>query len=111
MWPFDIDDRLRRRVKALETRLGELEETASTLATSTKNTRSELQAQLDTVEAWLRKVSGVVHGRRGAEISAEKNVPARALDKLDKNELRARVGLMPGKAAPKVGSSDTTIEE
>lgn len=111
MWPFSTDESLRRRLKALETRFSELEEIATTLPGTIKTTRTDLQAQLDTIEAWLRKVSGVVHGRKGAEVSAEKTVPTKPVDKMNKNELRAFVGLRPGRPAPKIEPQQVDIEE
>jgi len=111
MWPFMTNDRLRTRLKALETRCDELEHALARVAGAAKQWSLEFQKQLDTQEDWLRKVSGKVHGRIGAEISAEKSVPPKDLDKMDKNALRALVGLRPGKAAPKVEPHQSDIEE
>lgn len=97
MWPFNTDERLRKRLKALETRLSDAEDAATTLATTVRNNAVSHQKQLDTLESWLRKVSGTVNGQKGANGSAERSVPKRTIDTMTKAELRQHLGIAPGK--------------
>lgn len=112
MWPFNTDERLRKRVKALETRLSEAEDANTTLATTVRNNATSAQRQLDALESWLRKVSGVVHGQKGAADSAAKTVPAKDIDKMSKAELRQHLGITPGRVwTPKTTTEDATHED
>jgi len=111
MWPFMTDARLRTRLKALETRCDDLEHALGRASTVLKESSLSFQRQLDAQEDWVRKISGKVYGRAGAESSAAKAVPTKTVDKMSKNELRAYAGLSPGKPAPKVEPQQVDIEE
>jgi len=111
MWPFNPDERLRKRLKALETRLSDAEDSATTLATTVRNNAVSQQKQLDTLESWLRKVSGTVNGQKGAQISAEKTVPTRDIDKMSKAELRQHLGISPGRVWNPKSLEDSTHED
>lgn len=110
MWPFTTDERLRKRLKALETRLSDAEDAATTLATTVRNNHVSHQKQLDTLESWLRKVSGTVNGQKGAQASAEKTVPARDIDKMSKSELRQHLGISPGRVWVPKSTEEPTHE-
>jgi len=111
MWPFTSDDRLRKRLKALETRCDDLEHALSRVAAAANAHAVAIRTELDATNEALHKLRGVVYGRKGAEVSAAKTVPTNGVDKMDKNALRALVGLRPGKAAPQIEPQQTDIEE
>jgi len=92
MWPFSTDERLRRRVKALETALGDAEAGATTLAAVVKNRFLALEGRVEALDAQLNKVRGKVYG----DASAAKTVPNNSLDTMTKSELRQHLGITPG---------------
>lgn len=103
MWPFDVDDRLRTRLRKAEARIDDLESSLTTLATQATAQATALEHRLDQVGERLHKVAGKVYGHEGANAAsqrAENIMPTGRLDRDGKNRLLARLGYLPGRRPP-----------